>query len=106
MKKQLLIITLTLLTLSIPAFTHAQNYVEGEVIVKYKNAEFQTTAQGIQLILPSSPSPAPINATLAPLSLTPSLPPCKVNEPLEATAEELLTSPQPEEETALTEEKI
>jgi hypothetical protein len=83
MKNHLFIATLALFTLSLPSFIYAQNYIEGEVIVKYKNAEFQTTAQGIQLILPSSPALAPVSTTITPRSLTPALPPCKVNEPTE-----------------------
>jgi hypothetical protein len=57
MKKSLLISISMLFICSFPTLTQAQNYVEGEVIVKYKNAEFQTTAQGIQLLLPEKEPP-------------------------------------------------
>ncbi|MDR0650073.1 MAG: hypothetical protein LBG59_01345 [Candidatus Peribacteria bacterium] len=52
MKKSLIISISILFISSFPALTQAQNYIEGEVIVKYKNAEFKTTDQGIQLVLP------------------------------------------------------
>jgi hypothetical protein len=104
MKKSFFISICALLICCFPALTQAQNYVEGEVIVKYKNAEFQTTAQGIQLILPqeeqittqsiptpyASPLLSPcetISTLLEPTEAT------EVTEATEATTEQEVVTP-------------
>jgi subtilisin family serine protease len=97
--KKLLLIGSVILTLSLPAFSHAQEYVEGEVLVKYKNASFQTTTQGIQLITPSKITPL-VASTPTPM-LAPQFLPCEEVEETEEKAEEepqVIFSPDKEEE--------
>jgi subtilisin family serine protease len=74
MKHHLFISIFSVLLISFPLFVQAQNYVEGEVIVKYKD----TT-----VLAPSDESIAPMTLALTPLS-TNMLPPCELstNEPL------------------------
>jgi hypothetical protein len=95
MKKSILISCCSSLLLCFPMGTYAQNYIEGEVIVIYKNAESQTITEGTQLLLPQKKQIA-TKSILTPYAAA--LPiPCETS-PTSSQPETPPPAEQPEEE--------